>query len=143
MMRIMGLDVGEKRIGIAISDSMGWTAQGHSVLLRKNCEIDMADLKKLCLEFEIDKLVVGLPRNMNGSLGPKAEEVMAFGACLEEMLKIDVDYFDERLSTKAAERMLIDADVSRKKRKKVIDKLAAVNILQTYLDSQASKRSKE
>lgn len=137
-MRIMGLDIGEKRIGVALSDPMGWTAQGHSVINRKKLEIDFNVILQICTEQAVTKIVIGLPINMNGSMGPKVVEVQGFGRKLGEFTGLLIDYWDERLTTKSAERLLIAADVSRKKRKKVIDKLAAVHILQSYLDSKSS-----
>ena len=138
-MRIMGLDVGEKRIGIAISDQMGWTAQGHSVLVRGKLQDDMNHLAGLCAEFEIEKIVLGFPRNMNGTVGPKGVEIQEYGRVLQEYLALPLEYWDERLTTVAAQKVLLEANVSRRKRKGVIDKLAAVNILQGYLDRQANK----
>lgn len=138
-MRIMGLDVGEKRIGIAISDQMGWTAQGHSVLVRRKLQDDLAYLAGLCSEYAIERVVLGFPRNMNGTIGPKGKEIQEFGKLLQEYLELPMEYWDERLSTVAAQRVLLEANVSRKKRKDVIDKLAAVNILQGYLNRQANK----
>lgn len=138
-MRIMGLDVGEKRIGIAISDQLGWTAQGHSVLVRRNLQGDLERLGELCSANEVGIIVVGFPRNMNGTIGPKGIEIMEFGQLLQENLGLPVEYWDERLTTVAAERMLVEANVSRRRRKQVIDKIAAVNILQGYLDRQAHK----
>lgn len=137
-MRIMGLDVGEKRIGIAISDPMGWTAQGHSVLQRSELQTDLKKIQQICADYEVEKIVVGFPRNMDGSIGPKALEIQEFGTSVGNGLGIEVEYWDERLSTKSAERILIAADVSRRRRKQVIDKMAAVNILQAYLDRLAS-----
>ena len=137
-MRIMGLDVGEKRIGIAISDPMGWTAQGHSVLQRSVLEADVKNIGKLCRDYEVEKIVVGLPLNMDGSIGPKALEVQEFAQLLEKDLGINIAYWDERLTTKSAERILLEANLSRRRRKQVIDKMAAVHILQTYLDHQDS-----
>ena len=137
-MRIMGLDVGEKRIGIAISDPMGWTAQGHSVLQRSVLEIDIKNINQLCQEYEVEIIVIGLPRNMDGSIGPKALEVQEFAQLLENSLGINIAYWDERLTTKSAERVLIEADLSRRRRKQVIDKMAAVYIFQAYLDKQDS-----
>lgn len=134
-MRIMGLDVGEKRIGIALSDPMGWTAQGHSVLLRKNAAHDFAVLMDICRQFAVEKIIVGYPLNMNGTIGPKAQEIEKFARHLGEKILLPIELWDERLSTRSAERTLLEADVSRKKRKQVIDKLAAVNILQAYLNS--------
>lgn len=137
-MRIMGLDVGVKRIGIALSDPMGWTAQGHSVLQRSELEADLKSIGQICRDHEVEKIVVGLPRNMDGSIGPKALEVQEFARLVEEALALKIDYWDERLSTFSAERILIEANLSRRRRKQVIDKMAAVTILQGYLDYQAS-----
>jgi len=130
----MGLDLGEKRIGIAFSDPMGWTAQGHSILQRKGLKKDLSYLQELCQEFQVEKIVLGLPLNMNGTMGPKALETQEFARALQEVLKIPVDFWDERLSSKSAERVLLEADLSRKRRKELIDKIAAVHILQAYLD---------
>lgn len=134
-MRIMGLDVGDRRIGIAVSDPMGWTAQGHSVLHRTALEKDLKTLQELCLELQVEKLVVGFPRNMNGTVGPKAQQIEVFAQQLQTAVNLPVEFWDERLTTKLAERVLIEADVSRHKRRKVIDKMAAISILQGYLDS--------
>jgi putative Holliday junction resolvase len=136
----MGLDVGVKRIGIAISDPLGWTAQGHSVLHRTKMNKDLEILKKICSEYEVEEIVLGYPLNMNGTVGPKAEEIKEFGLTLEDFIQIPISYWDERLSTVSAQRHLIAADVSRQKRKDVIDKLAAVNILQAYLDRISNKK---
>ncbi len=138
-MRIMGLDVGDVTIGIAISDPMGWTAQGVEVIRRRGREDeDLARLAQLISQYEVDKIVIGLPKNMNGTIGPRAEKVIAFQERLIEVLGLPVIAWDERLSTVAAQRTLLEADLSRAKRKKVIDKVAAVYILQGYLDSQQS-----
>jgi putative Holliday junction resolvase len=134
----MGLDLGEKRIGIAFSDPMGWTAQGHSILQRKGLKKDLSYLQELCQEFQVEKIVLGLPLNMNGTMGPKALESQEFARALQEVLKIPVDLWDERLSSKSAERVLLEADLSRKRRKELIDKIAAVHILQAYLDGGCS-----
>lgn len=136
-MRIMGLDVGEKRIGIAISDPMGWTAQSHSVLQRKNNSEDFKYLEQLRQELEVAKIIIGFPRNMNGTIGPKALEIEEFARELGRYTTAAIEFWDERLSTRSAERVLLEADVSRRKRKQVIDKLAAAHILQAYLDSVA------
>ncbi|MFZ5626401.1 MAG: Holliday junction resolvase RuvX [Bacillota bacterium] len=135
-MRIMGLDVGDKTIGIALSDPLGWTAQPLKVLRRTSLQQDLAELARLCQEQEVGKIVVGLPRNMNGTYGPRAQLVMEFKEKLEKVLGLPVETWDERLSTLAAERTLLAADVSRARRKQVVDKLAAVVILQGYLDRQ-------
>ncbi len=135
-MRIMGLDVGDKTIGIALSDLLGWTAQPLTVLRRTSLKQDLEELARICREQEVEKIVVGLPRNMNGTYGPRAQLVMEFKEKLEQALGLPVETWDERLSTAAAERTLLAADVSRARRKQVVDKLAAVVILQGYLDRQ-------
>ena len=132
-MRIMGLDVGSKTVGVAVSDPLGFTAQGLEII-----QID-EDKKEFGLErlsqYKVDRFVVGLPKNMNNTSGPRVEASQAYGTMIAETFGLPVEYQDERLTTVAAERMLIEqADVSRSKRKKVIDKLAAQLILQNYLD---------
>ena len=133
-MRIMALDVGSKRIGVALSDPLKITAQGLQTFQRTTLEEDVKGLWKLIDEHEVSQLVVGLPKNMEGTIGFKAEEVQQFIADLTAERKIEIIWIDERLTTVSAERVLLEADVSRAKRKKVIDKMAAVVILQSYLD---------
>ena len=133
-MRIMALDVGSKRIGVALSDPLKITAQGLQTFQRTTLEEDIKGLWQLIDEHEVSQLVVGLPKNMDGSIGFKAEEVQQFIADLTAERKIEVIWIDERLTTVSAERVLLEADVSRAKRKKVIDKMAAVVILRSYLD---------
>lgn len=133
-MRVMGLDVGTKTIGIAISDELGLTAQGLKTLRRKSMEDDLKEIAAIINQFEISKIVVGLPKNMNGTLGSQAETVLKWMEILKDRLQVPVVTWDERLSTVGASRVLLEADLSRRKRKKVIDKLAAVLILQGYLD---------
>jgi putative holliday junction resolvase len=136
-MRILGLDVGTKTVGVAISDEMGWTAQGlETIKLEKGkARKDIPRLKELIQQYEVDKIIVGLPKNMNGSIGERGEACEKYAELLKKHFQLPVQLWDERLSTVAAQKMLIDADVSRKKRKQVIDKMAAVVILQSYLDS--------
>ncbi|MHB8172604.1 MAG: Holliday junction resolvase RuvX [Thermincolia bacterium] len=136
-MRIMALDVGDRTIGVALSDPMGWTAQGLEVIRRKALHSDMARLQEIVKEYEVTQVVVGLPKNMDGTLGAQAEKVLAFVKELEAALELPVVTWDERLSTVAAQRTLLDADVSRAKRKQVIDKMAAAVILQGYLASRS------
>lgn len=139
-MRIMGLDVGSKTVGVAVSDLLGWTAQGVEIIPINESEeyFGFDRLEELIKEYEISKVVVGLPKNMNNSIGPRAEASMKYGEEIEERFHLPVIYQDERLTTVQAERFLIDeANTSRSKRKKVIDKLAAVIILQNYLDKAA------
>jgi putative Holliday junction resolvase len=134
-MRVMGLDVGDKRIGIAVSDPMGWIAQGHSVLHRTNLANDFKSLKQICDEMEVEKVVVGYPRNMNGTVGPRAQETENFARQLQDYVQLPIEFWDERMTTQIAERVLLSADVSRRKRRQVIDKMAAISILQNYLDN--------
>ncbi|WP_438444254.1 Holliday junction resolvase RuvX [Gorillibacterium sp. sgz5001074] len=136
-MRLMGLDYGDRRIGVAFSDEMGWTAQGHSVLERRKPEEDMEKIRQLAAAEQVTEVVVGLPKNMNGTIGPRGEICIAFANTLRDILQVPVHLWDERLTTVAAERTLLEADVSRKKRKQVIDKMAAAIILQGYLDSKS------
>jgi putative Holliday junction resolvase len=136
-MRIGGLDVGERRIGVAISDEMGWTAQGLTVVTRTRLVADLAALRDCFAPYEPTTIVVGLPRNMNGTEGPQAAKARAFAEAIERELGVPTVLWDERLSTVAAERALLEADLSRAKRRKVIDKVAAVVILQGYLDGLA------
>ena len=133
-MRIMALDVGSKRIGVALSAPLKITAQGLQTFQRTTLEEDVKGLWQLIDEHEVSQLVVGLPKNMDGTIGFKAEEVQQFIADLTAERKIEIIWIDERLTTVSAERVLLEADVSRAKRKKVIDKMAAVVILQSYLD---------
>ncbi len=133
-MRIMALDVGSKRIGVALSDPLKITAQGLETFQRTTLEEDIRGLWQLIDQHEVSQLVVGLPKNMDGTIGFKAEEVQQFVADLTAQRSIEVIWVDERLTTVSAERTLLEADVSRAKRKKVIDKMAAVLILQSYLD---------
>ena len=136
-MRIMGLDVGSKTVGVAISDPLGFTAQGLEIIQinEDQEEFGFERLGELVAEYKVDKFVIGLPKNMNNTSGPRVEASQAYGAKVTELFGLPFEYQDERLTTVAAERMLIEqADVSRNKRKKVIDKLAAQLILQNYLD---------
>ena len=134
-MRILGMDLGEKRIGLSLSDPLGITAQGLKTIKRTDLETDLQQLKEIIEEKKVKKIVVGLARNMDGTLGPQAEKVKQFIAFLIQEISMEVVYWDERLTTIAAERVLIGGGVSRKKRKKFIDKLAAVIILQSFLDN--------
>ena len=134
--RIMGLDVGDKTIGVAVSDLMGLTAQGVKTVKRIGKKKDIEALKEIIKERQVNKIVSGLPKNMNGTLGPQGEKVIKFCELLEQETGIKIEYWDERLSTVAAERTLIQGNVRRENRKGVIDMVAAVIILQGYLDRQ-------
>jgi len=135
-LRVLGLDVGERRVGLAISDPMGWNAHSHSVMPRSNEAKELAYLQKICEEMEVDQLVSGLPKNMDGTIGPKALEVQAYAENMAEKLGLPLDFMDERLTTVSAQRVLIQADLSRQKRKQVVDKVAAAYILQAWLDKR-------
>ena len=132
--RILGLDLGQKTIGVAISDPLGFTAQGLTTIRRSNKEKDIEDLRKICDDYKVETIVLGLPKNMNGTIGPSGELAMAFGKLIEEELKIEVKFWDERLTTVAAHKAMLEADLSRNKRKKIVDKVASTYILQGYLD---------
>ncbi|KRN77922.1 Holliday junction resolvase RuvX [Weissella minor] len=137
MGRLLGLDVGSKTVGIAVSDILGWTAQGVEIIPidEDNEEFGIERMKELVAEYQPTGFVLGLPKNMNNTSGPRVDAAEAYGELLKETFNLPVDFQDERLTTVEAERMLIEeADTSRRKRKKVIDKLAAALILQNYLD---------
>lgn len=135
--RMMGLDYGSKTIGVAISDALNITAQGIETLQINEAikDFKMKRLKELVREYNVGKIIVGLPKNMDNSVGFRGEATINFVEILKNKIKgVEVEFQDERLTTMAAERILIDANVSRKKRKDVVDKMAAVLILQTFLD---------
>jgi putative holliday junction resolvase len=132
--RILGLDIGSKRIGIAVSDELGFTAQGLQTLECKSPENDLRRIAQIVEEYGVSEIIVGVPYNMNGTEGPRAAHARSFMQRMSEAVAVPVREWDERLSTVAAERVLLEADMSRAKRRKVIDKVAAVIILQGYLD---------
>ncbi|WP_346703778.1 Holliday junction resolvase RuvX [Ligilactobacillus agilis] len=139
MGRLMGLDVGSKTVGVAVSDLLGWTAQGVEIIpIDEEAGVFGLDrVQELVAEYEVVGFVLGLPKNMNNTLGPRAEAAQAYGQMLATKFNLPIDFQDERLTTVEAERMLVEqADASRKKRKQVIDKLAASLILQNYLDAK-------
>ncbi len=133
-MRILGIDYGDRQIGLALSDPFGWTAQGLEVL--KNTPQVLDKLQELVQKHQVEKIVLGWPKNMDGTLGERAILAQEWAVELEGRLHLPVVLWDERLTTVAAQKTLLEADLSRKKRKKVVDQLAAVLILQNYLDSQ-------
>lgn len=140
-MRSMSLDVGTRTIGIAVSDLMGMIAGGVETIKRTTPERDFERIGQLIREHDVDTLVVGYPKNMNGTIGERAQSCEAMAEELRQRFEgIKVVLWDERLSTVAAEKVLVDADLRRKKRKKVIDMMAAVVILQNYLDSRILQR---
>jgi putative Holliday junction resolvase len=141
-MRIMGLDIGSRTIGVAISDELGMTAQGLKTINRRSMEEDLKEISLIIAQFKIDKIVVGLPKNMDGTIGKQAEVIFQWIKAAKEKIYLPMVTWDERLSTVEASKILLEADLSRKKRKGVIDKLAAVLILQGYLN-QSGKQNDE
>lgn len=138
MKRFMSLDIGDATIGIAVSDPLGITAQGIETIRRSDLSADLSRLGQLMQEYEVEALVAGLPKHMNGTEGTRCDVVRAFMEEVQQQFPaVQVFYWDERLSTVAAGRVLLEADVSRKKRRKVIDKMAAVYILQGFLEHRA------
>ncbi|HLR88530.1 MAG TPA: Holliday junction resolvase RuvX [Atopostipes sp.] len=140
MSRILGLDVGTKTVGVAVSDPFGWTAQGLEIIQIDEAkeEFGLTRLGKIITEYEVEKVVIGLPKNMDGTLGERAEASQKYGELVVDKFDLPVEYEDERLTTAQANRMMIEeGDVSRRKRRKVIDKIAAMMILQNYLDREA------
>jgi putative Holliday junction resolvase len=141
-MRILGIDYGSKRLGLSVCDELGITAQGLTTVVRKDMGRDLDKIAHYIDEYGIEKIVVGYPVRLDGTQGIQCEKVDRFAERLESRFGLPVIKWDESLSTKEAERILIEADMSRKKRKKVVDKIAAYIILQGYLEyvSRTEKR---
>ena len=135
----MGLDVGSHTIGVAITDELRITAQGLKTIRRKSKEEDFEEIIRIIDQFKIAKIVVGLPKNMNGTLGKQAEMVLQWIKAIREKVDLPIVTWDERFSTVEASRVLLEADLSRRKRKKAIDKLAAVIILQGYIENDRNR----
>ncbi|WP_442916672.1 Holliday junction resolvase RuvX [Lutispora sp.] len=136
-MRLMGLDVGDATIGVAVSDELGWMAHGICTIRRKSLNEDMKQLKDIIEGKNVGKIIIGLPKNMNNTMGERCRKSIEFGEIIKDFFPgIEIILWDERLTTAAAQRTLLEADVSRKNRKKVIDKIAAIFILQGYMDAQ-------
>lgn len=132
--RILALDLGEKRIGVAVSDALNITAQGVMVINHSSQKGTLDSIKGLVKEYDVGKIIVGIPINMDGSKGARAKSSEEFVSLLSREVPISVETVDERLTTAQGERVLLEADVSRRKRKRSIDKIAAQLMLQTYLD---------
>lgn len=132
-MRVLGLDVGDKRVGVAVSDGLGLTAQGLTTVQRESC---IEALRAFIKEYEVESIIVGIPKMLDGSIGIQGEKVLRFVDELRTVLSVPISLWDERLSTVSAEKVLVEANMSRKKRKGVRDKVSAVLILQNYLDSK-------
>jgi putative holliday junction resolvase len=140
--RILGLDVGARRIGISVSDPLGATAQGLTTLQRRNRRHDLGEIRKLLEEYQVCEIVMGNPLRMSGASGAQAEKMANFAAQLEQAFSIPVHLWDERLSTAEAHRLLDETGISGRRRKEVIDKMAAVLILQSFLDARAANNTR-
>ena len=134
-MRILGLDYGDSRIGVAVSDLLGFTAQSVGLIAEKNFERQIEAVFNYCKEYSAEKIVIGMPKNMNGTIGERGEKTMLFVEELKKHVSVPIIFWDERLTTAAAHKTLAESNVSGKKRKGILDKIAAVFILQGYLDS--------
>jgi putative Holliday junction resolvase len=134
------LDPGTKRIGVAVSDEMGWIAQPLETFERRSIVADLTHIQQLVHDHDVDRVIMGMPFLLDGSVGPAAQQVEQFKAMLEETLTVPVISWDERLTSKSAEAMLIEANVSRKKRKGAVDRVAAAILLQSYLESLAVEK---
>lgn len=139
-MRILGIDYGDRKIGLAVSDPLGWTAQGLETVRYFNISTALNRIKEIVNSYNIEKIVVGLPKNMNGTFGPRTERTFEFIEELKKFFTKEIVTWDERLSTVAAENILISGNMRREKRKNIIDTIAAAYILQGYLDSPANKK---
>ena len=137
--RILALDPGTKRIGVALSDEMGWIAQPLETFERQSITADLAHIQQLVREHDVDRVILGMPFRLDGSVGPAAEQVEQFKVLLEGVLTVPVIPWDERLTSKSAEAILIEANVSRRKRKGAVDRVAAAILLQTYLESLSAE----
>lgn len=133
-MRILGLDIGSKTIGVAVSDPLGWTAQGVTTIKRDCYTKDVEAVMKICKDYDVETIVAGMPKNMNGTIGPSGEMVKGLCEQISNSFDGKIEFWDERLTTVAAHRAMLEADLSRAKRKKIVDKIAATYILQGYLD---------
>lgn len=136
MSKILGLDVGDSKIGVAVSDTLGWTAQGLTTIYRKNVKNDLGYLRKLIYENNVKEVVVGLPVKMDGKRDAQTQKILRFARLLRKTFRIPVKTWDERFSTVAASKVLERGKVKKKKKAALIDKVAAIIILQGYLDNR-------
>lgn len=134
-MRVLGLDIGDRTIGVAVSDGLMLTAQGITTIKRTKPERDIEEVLKYVKEYEVSTIVSGLPKNMDGTIGFQAEKVQEFCELLKEHTEVPIKFWDERLTTVSAHKAMLECNMSRGKRKKLVDKIAATYILQGYLDS--------
>lgn len=136
MERYMGLDVGTKTVGVALSDPMFIIATAHKTIKRTNIENDLDELVKIIEDYQVSKVIVGMPYNMNKTIGPQGQRVMSFVDLLKRRIDNEIIYIDERMTTISANRILMETNVRRENRKEHIDKIAATYILQSYLDAR-------
>jgi len=141
--RVLGLDIGDKTVGVAVSDGLGLTAQGVKTVRRQSYEKDLAAIREIIEEYDATEIVAGLPKSMDGHLGPQAEKVLVFVEKIKDNTGLPVHMFDERLTTALVNKMMIQGDVSRAKRREVVDMLAAQVILQGFLDRRRAMEARE
>jgi putative holliday junction resolvase len=138
-MRILGIDYGDSRIGVAVSDPFGWTAQGiETIHLKGNLNNAILKINEIVKKYSVDEIVVGFPKNMNGTIGPRGEKTIEFIETLKKTIDLKIEMWDERLSTVAANRAMHEMGVKTSKKKGIVDQIAAVYILQSFLDSKSS-----
>jgi putative Holliday junction resolvase len=142
-MRILGLDYGSKRIGVAVCDELGMTAQGLATIARKNRQQDLEEIARFIRKYNVEKIVIGYPIRLDGTEGIQCEKISKFASLLESTFSLPIIKWDETLSTKEAEEILIRANMRRDKRKNIVDRVAASLILQGYLDSQESHKKSQ
>ncbi|MGD1152112.1 MAG: Holliday junction resolvase RuvX [Syntrophales bacterium] len=142
-MRILGLDYGSKRIGVAVCDELGMTAQGLATIARKNRQQDLEEIARFIRTYNVEKIVIGYPIRLDGTEGIQCEKISKFASLLESTFSLPIIKWDETLSTKEAEEILIRANMRRDKRKNIVDRVAASLILQGYLDSQESHKKSQ
>ena len=140
MPRLLGLDIGDKRIGVSVSDELGITAQGLENIYRESDDQAINEICELINHLHIDEVVVGMPKNMNGTLGPQAEKVMKFSKALGSSARIPIKHWDERLTTVIAHKTITALNTKRKNKKKKVDRIASQLILQGYLDNRSLKK---
>lgn len=142
MIRVLGLDPGARRIGVAVSDPMGWSAQGLPTIQRQSDKQAIEEIRRIVEDLGVERIVVGLPRNMDGTIGTQARKVLALAELLRASLGLPVETWDERLTTVAAQKSMTETRLSRARRKRTVDRIAAQFILQGYLDSLRARAAR-
>ena len=143
MLRLLGLDIGDKRIGVSVSDELGITAQGLENIYRESDDQAIKEICNLVNQLHVEEVIVGMPKNMNGTLGPQAEKVMKFSQALASSIRIPIKHWDERLTTVIAQKSLTALNVKGRKKKKKVDRIASQLILQGYMDSKSFKKERK